>query len=174
MARITEKDVHHAAAELDAQGIKPTTSKIREKLGRGSFSTIQIHLATYEVELVVGDTPKTPEELHELLPIIWEKCFNIAGNIFNKEREKLTAIIKEKESEIETFINIIEELDKKLENNDKNKEELEGLKEKNAYLTGQIDGVQKKPATTRKRARTTRKAKITENKEGVKGEEEKK
>lgn len=127
MARITEAEVHAAAAALDAQGIKPTTSKIREKLGSGSFSTIKTYLDSWEAQETTEEAQDVPEELESLLPAIWAKCWDIANAKFETERNRYQAQIWNMEEEIKTLEKIIE----KQENE---KEELEKLAEENKHL----------------------------------------
>jgi hypothetical protein len=111
MAKITQADVHAAAADLDAQGIKPTTTKVREKLGRGSFSTIQEYLSSYDLQLDDNEQPETPEELAELLPVIWSKAWSIASAIQQETIDALEQRLKEADIEIKTLKAFVDQLE---------------------------------------------------------------
>ena len=150
MARITEKDVHQAAAELDAQGIKPTTSKIREKLGAGSFSTIGKFLESYEAPENLDETPETPPELAAILPSIWAKAWEIATAKFEGERMAYESQLKALADELVTVEKIVEKQDEQIEEmaealeNEKkwlmkSEDERKKLVDKAAYLAGQLD-----------------------------------
>lgn len=175
MARITEQEVHAAAAALDAQGVKPTATKVREKLGSGSFSTILTYLETYAgTARSAEEVPEAPEELAELLPIIWAKAWDIASKMFEAERIKYDDKINVLEVEATVLKMIIEEQDKEIEKNQEGAylddetiqrldKENEQLKEKNAYLKGVIDGKKepnKKPAPKNPAKQTTLKQTI--------------
>lgn len=164
MARITEAEVHAAAAALDAQGIKPTASKVREKLGSGSFSTILTYLNSYGgTEKSDNETPEPPESLDEIFLAVWNKTWDTANHMFDGERAKYEAKIKALTEENETLQAIIENQDKEIEKkteDEKTADEYiksleatrEKLKEQNAYLKGKLDGKQDKPATKPKKA----------------------
>jgi preprotein translocase subunit SecA len=152
MARITEKEVHQAAAELDAQGVKPTTSKIREKLGSGSFSTIQTFLLSYEGTGSNTETPDTPEELAAILPAIWAKAWEIAQDKFEAERTRFDAQCKAYDDEITTLRKIIEDQDNDLEQLTVKSEtqskkfeaiaqKCESLIEEKSFLKGQLEAL---------------------------------
>lgn len=63
MANITLEDVRAAVAELEAQGVTPSVTKLRAHLGRGSSSTITAHWRAIreQAEAEVGADPLPPE-----------------------------------------------------------------------------------------------------------------
>jgi chromosome segregation ATPase len=151
MAKLTEAEVHAAAADLDAQGIKPTVTKVREKLGKGSFSTVATMLTSYEGTTKEGSDSETPNELEALLPIIWAKCEAIARERFKEEQEAIEKRVKDLEEENEALKRIvdkqaeeyefaIEEANKQDQKIKKLESERDALKEKNAFFKGMIEG----------------------------------
>lgn len=70
MARqgISKAQVYTAAAELREEGIAPTVQAVRERIGSGSYSTINTHLADWKAEnaaQAVADIPAMPEKVQE-------------------------------------------------------------------------------------------------------------
>lgn len=90
MSRITREEVHHAAANLNAQGIKPSIIKVREILGKGSYSTIGKMLENWEApESEAEEAPEVPEALQALLPQIWQACYGEAQAILQSQADEL-------------------------------------------------------------------------------------
>jgi TolA-binding protein len=185
MAKLTEAEVHAAAAALDAQGVKPTTAKVREKLGRGSFSTIQEMMSTYEGTTKDNtDDSETPEELESLLPIIWTKCEAIARERFEAEKAELERRIKELNEENEVLKKIINQNENTIESIEAQRDsarrkvdvlesQAEALKEKVAYYRGKADGKAPEKSSEKKTANKTKKIPANLESQAVPGMEDK-
>lgn len=96
MSRITREEVHQAAASLNAKGIKPSIIKVREILGKGSYSTIGKHLEEWQApESEAEEAPEVPEALQALLPQIWQACYGEAQAILQAQADELKAQLAE-------------------------------------------------------------------------------
>lgn len=99
---ITKTDVVTAAKALLAEGINPSANKIREKLKKGSFTTIQSYLDEWRQtpETVLNDVP---HEVHEYLVTIatnlWQRAQEAANAAIESERaalrEERTVLMKD-------------------------------------------------------------------------------
>lgn len=179
MAKLTEAEVHAAAADLDAQGIKPTVTKVREKLGKGSFSTVATMLTSYEGTTKESSDSETPEELEPLLPIIWAKCEAIARERFKEEQEATEKKLRELEEENQVLKRIIENQEETIEKNEneidglrsltkKAESERDALKEKNAFFKGMLEGkVKFGDKTAKSKAEQPKRTKVPANVESA-------
>jgi chromosome segregation ATPase len=95
--RITREEVHAAAHKLNGQGIKPSTLKIREMLGKGSYTTIGKHLEDWTAPdtEAAAEAPDVPEALQALLPQIWQACYGEAQAILQAQADELLAQLTE-------------------------------------------------------------------------------
>ena len=100
--RITKEEVIKQAEYLKSLNITATASKIRERLGRGSFTTILNHLAEWRGDK--GQTVRKKMKERILTPEMI-KTINFLGDQFNAEgvakREALLKEVTRKEKEIE-------------------------------------------------------------------------
>ena len=104
MARqgISKEQVYSAAAELREEGLTPTVQAVRERIGSGSFSTINTHLAEWKAEnaaQAVADIPAMPEKVQEAFTRIWATAARSAQEGFETQREALEAVRKEMDRE---------------------------------------------------------------------------
>ncbi|MGR8934834.1 MAG: DNA-binding protein [Gammaproteobacteria bacterium] len=79
MSKLTYEQVAAVADQLDANGIKPTAIKVREVLGRGSYSTITAFIEQWQPQQTESDIPPVPDGLTDLLPAIWAACYQEAA-----------------------------------------------------------------------------------------------
>ncbi|MGZ8212920.1 MAG: DNA-binding protein [Methylosarcina sp.] len=98
---LTEEEVHAVCAEIAAQGERPRSVAIYEKLGRGSMSTITKYLNTWnasdEAQALKAEAlpmvVKLPEELSrdgaDLLKRMWHTAKGIADAELEIQREAL-------------------------------------------------------------------------------------
>lgn len=131
---ITTQEIHAVATDLQAQGIKPTQTNVREKLGGGSFTTIAEALRewrqeqdqTAQLQQVIIPNDIT-DKTNLLIAQVWETAQNLANDRLLKEREALehkealiNAEIDESNKIIETLENEQSELTNQLDtlNND--------------------------------------------------------
>jgi chromosome segregation ATPase len=120
MARqgISKEQVYTAAAELREEGTAPTVQAVRERIGSGSFSTINTHLADWKVENAAqgpADIPAMPEKVQDAFNRIWATAARSAQEGFETQREALEAVRKEMDRERASMAEEIERLEKDLE-----------------------------------------------------------
>jgi DNA repair exonuclease SbcCD ATPase subunit len=124
VSRVTKEEVFSKAAELDAKGVKVSVVKIRELLGRGSYSTITKFLEEWQAEEPeVIEAPEVPEAVAGLMPTIWQVCYAEAEKKFHAERQQRHTEIEQLRAELEstkaatdTLENDLEEATRDLEN----------------------------------------------------------
>jgi len=78
---ISQQDVWTAADALDQRGINPTLSKVREELGRGSFSTISAYMQEWKQKRSEKTAPAVeppPEDLNTHMLDMGHKVWHIA------------------------------------------------------------------------------------------------
>jgi plasmid replication DNA-binding protein KfrA len=88
--RLTEAEVHEACADIAAQGERPTSLTVLEKLGRGSLTTITKHMNTWhnsddaqalkadELPAIVILPPELSKASEDLLKKVWQKAQDFA------------------------------------------------------------------------------------------------
>lgn len=158
---ITREQILETASSLQAQGIKPTQTNVREALGGGSFTTIAEALRewrqeqdqTAQLQQVVIPSDIT-DRTNILIAQVWETAQALANDRLIKEREALehkealiNAEIDESNKIIETLENEQAELTAQLDtlNNDNSllitkNNELENLNNSlNTQLTAEKD-----------------------------------
>ena len=93
---ITTEQIHATANQLASEGIKPTQTAVRERLGGGSFTTIAEALKTWRQEqdttaqLAEVVLPNDlAERSHTLIAQLWETAQSLANERLAKEREAL-------------------------------------------------------------------------------------
>ena len=93
---ITREQILETASRLQAQGIKPTQTNVREALGGGSFTTIAEALRewradqdqTAQLQQVVIPSDIT-DRTQVLIAQVWETAQTLANDRLVKEREAL-------------------------------------------------------------------------------------
>ncbi len=111
--RLTEEEVHEACAEIAAQGERPTSLSLLDRLGRGSLTTITKYLnswyASDEAQTLSADTLpaviQLPQELtrdgEDLLKKIWNIAKGIADKDLEVQREALRQAEKDAQARVE-------------------------------------------------------------------------
>ena len=120
MARqgISEDQVFAAAHELREEGMTPTVQAVRERIGSGSFSTINAHLGAWKAQnaaQAVAAIPAIPEKVQGAFAQIWATAARGAQEGFETQREALEATRREMERERASMAEEIERLEKELE-----------------------------------------------------------
>ena len=126
---ITREQILETASRLQAQGIKPTQTNVREALGGGSFTTIAEALRewradqdqTAQLQAVVIPADIT-DRTQVLIAQVWETAQTLANDRLVKEREAL----EHKEALINAEI-------------DESNKIIETLENEQAELTAQLD-----------------------------------
>lgn len=126
---ITREQILETASRLQAQGIKPTQTNVREALGGGSFTTIAEALRewradqdqTAQLQQVVIPSDIT-DRTQVLIAQVWETAQTLANDRLVKEREAL----EHKEALINAEI-------------DESNKIIETLENEQAELTAQLD-----------------------------------
>ena len=98
MAGLTTEQVHAAADELDALGVRPTLAAVRKKLGRGSFSTISDAMSSWRASAAAGlPAPLAPvpeavsERMGTFAAAVWAAAVAAADEQVAAQREDLAA-----------------------------------------------------------------------------------
>jgi hypothetical protein len=115
--QISYDDVAQAAAQLAAEGRPVGPTKVRELLGRGSFSTVQKHLSEWEErqaelktqaeeEKRVGPPEELFAELQKIMAAYWPHAVTRAKEQMRPEWEAIAAkhaeaVLKNKEATVE-------------------------------------------------------------------------
>jgi len=120
MARqgITVEQVFTAADELRDEGISPTVQTVRERIGSGSFSTINTHLGEWKAQnaaQAVADIPDMPDKVQAAFTQIWATAARAAREGFETQREALEVTRREMEREHSSMAEEIERLEQALE-----------------------------------------------------------
>lgn len=94
MARpgVTKEAIFQAAQELDDEGRSVTVTTVREKLGKGSYTTITDALKEWHIkqeQQQAVDVPETPEVLLRLTDRMWGEAWKVAHKAIEGEREAL-------------------------------------------------------------------------------------
>lgn len=126
---ITREQILETANQLQAQGIKPTQTNVRESLGGGSFTTISEVLRewrqeqdqTAQLQQVIIPNDIT-DKTNLLIAQVWETAQNLANDRLVAEREALS----HKEALINAEI-------------DESNKIIETLENEQAELTAQLD-----------------------------------
>jgi len=94
-AYITRGEVHETADQIDADGRKPSAKAVREITKRGSYSTIETHLATWTPRDQRLDLPPIPEGLKAtvggLIGDLWHIALGAARQLATAEIERAVA-----------------------------------------------------------------------------------
>jgi len=125
--RLTEEEVHLACAEIAAQGERPTSLNLLEKIGRGSLTTITKYLNSWNISddaqaieaeslpAVVQLPPELSKEGDDLLKKMWNVAKNITDNELDIQREALKQAEIANQSKVEEAFKFSEAQSMKIE-----------------------------------------------------------
>ena len=86
---ITEEQIREAIQQLLSEDQEPTTTTIRDVLGRGSFTTIGAVLAKWRDEQATirkAQTPRIPKSIQSLFERVWIAAWEDATDVHEAER----------------------------------------------------------------------------------------
>lgn len=94
---ITQEDIFKVADELNQEGIRPTLSAVRKKLGSGSFSTISAAMSEWKQKqgTNVNQKPQDPlppaiiEAMNAHAATVWNVATSLAEKRLDADRTKL-------------------------------------------------------------------------------------
>lgn len=119
MSRITKEEVFHAANTLNDKGVKPTTNKVREILGKGSFSTIGQWLQEWEPDVqLIDEVPGIPSSLDAAFSLLWSACYKEVESLLAFRVVELQTLIDEQAGELLSSAAIIDGLENEIESKD--------------------------------------------------------
>ena len=95
MTRLTAQQIIEAAEALTSEGVAVTVAAIRERLGSGSFSTIQKHLSNWRTDNQPGEVPAMPVSAETAFNRVWIDVYRAALAQFTPMVESLNAQLKE-------------------------------------------------------------------------------
>jgi len=125
--RLTEEEVHQACAEIAAQGERPTSLNLLEKIGRGSLTTITKYLNSWNISddaqaieaeslpAVVQLPSELSKEGEDLLKKMWNVAKNITDNELDIQREALKQAEITNQSKVEEAFKFSEAQSMKIE-----------------------------------------------------------
>lgn len=110
--RLTEAEVHEACAEIAAQGERPTSLNLLDKLGRGSLTTITKYMNSwYESgdarSLDATSLPavvQLPQELSKDGEDLLKKIWNVAKGIADQELEAQREALRQAEKDVQARV----------------------------------------------------------------------
>lgn len=91
---LSEAQIREAIDELVGANQEPTTTKIRNLMGTGSFTTIGAVLTKWRAEqnaAVESQTPAMPEPLHRHFSQVWQAACKLAAELHDSERTGFAA-----------------------------------------------------------------------------------
>ena len=116
MARpgITQAQVHEAAQALLEAGTTPTVSAVRERIGSGSYTTINAHLAEWRAQntQAPAQVPEMPERVRTALNQVWAQAASAAQEDLDTQRQALEAMRRELDKERADMAAEIERLER--------------------------------------------------------------
>ena len=131
MARpgLTQAQIWEAADALLAAGVTPTVQALRERLGKGSFTTISTHLAEWRqvhAERQAPEVPEPPEPVTFALRAVWASAWRSGQEAVAGEREALEKTRREMAGEQQAMGVEIQRLEGAMEALEKAREAMEG------------------------------------------------
>ena len=120
MARpgITKQQVFDTASALRDEGILPTVSAVRERLGTGSFSTVGNHLSAWKAEVAnqeVAEIPDIPDAVQSVFQQVWAAAAKAAQKDVETQRQAMEAMRRELEKEKSEMTKEIQRLEQNLD-----------------------------------------------------------
>lgn len=120
MARqgITREQVFEAATALQEEGISPTVQSVRERIGSGSYSTINAHLSEWRQEhagQIPANIPDMPDRVRDAFNQVWAAAAKAAQEGVETQRQALEAMRREMEKEKADMAAEIARLEKEVE-----------------------------------------------------------
>jgi len=120
MARqgISKEQVYAAASDLRDEGVAPTVQAVRARIGSGSYSTINTHLATWKAEAAdqaLGDIPVVPDKVQDAFNRIWATAARSAQEDVEAQRDALETMRREIDKDRASMAEEIERLENDLE-----------------------------------------------------------
>ncbi len=104
MARkgITKEQIFEAATSLQEAGMAPTVQAVRERIGSGSYSTINTHLPDWRkehAEEALVNIPEIPEKIMTAFNQVWTGAIKSAQDDVETQRQALEAMRREMDKE---------------------------------------------------------------------------
>ncbi len=123
MARkgITKEQIFEAATNLQEAGIASTVQAVRERIGSGSYSTINAHLAEWRkeyAEQALVNIPDIPEKIMAAFNQVWASAIKSAQDDVETQRLALEAMRRQMDKENTDMVTEIKRLEKELEKAD--------------------------------------------------------
>ncbi len=120
MARqgISRAQVLEAASALQEEGTPPTVQTVRERIGSGSYTTINRYLDEWRMEhagQAPADIPAMPEKVMGAFQQVWATAARVAQEDVETERQALEAMRREMEQDKAHMAAEIARLEKDLE-----------------------------------------------------------
>ncbi len=120
MARqgISKKQVFEAATALLDEGTPPTVQNVRNRIGSGSYTTINTHLAVWRQEhagQVPANIPALPEKVMAVFNQAWAVAVKAAQADVDTQRQALDAMRRELDKEKTDMVGEIARLERALE-----------------------------------------------------------
>lgn len=120
MARqgISKEQVYAAASDLRDGGVAPTVQAVRERIGSGSYTTINTHLAAWKEEgadQALGDIPAMPDKVQDAFNRIWATAARSAQEDVEAQRDALETMRREMDKDRASMGEEIERLENDLE-----------------------------------------------------------
>lgn len=120
MARvgIEPERVAEVIAELESQGVEPTVTAIRDRLGTGSYSTIGAVLTDWRQGKAKQARPAIPEAPHSVRNLaqqLWAEAWNTATRVHEPERQAFARERQENEQGKKEMVSEIARLEGEVE-----------------------------------------------------------
>jgi chromosome segregation ATPase len=120
MARqgISKEQVFEVATALQEEGTAPTVQSVRDRIGSGSYSTINTHLAAWRKEHVgqaPANIPDMPEKVRNAFNQVWAAAAKAAQDDVETQRQALEAMRREMDKEKADMTVEIARLEKEVE-----------------------------------------------------------
>jgi chromosome segregation ATPase len=99
---ITQTQVYEAASALLDEGTSPTVQSVRERIGSGSYTTINAHLGEWRKEhagQAPADIPDIPEKVQGAFRQVWSAASLAAQADVETQRQALEAMRREMDKE---------------------------------------------------------------------------
>lgn len=119
MSAITKEQVFEAAEALLAAGLTPKVATVREKLGKGSFTTITEYMREWregQQPVAAPQKEETPKAVIDLAGSLWAAALGVAQEGLQGERlelEKQREEMQEEQREAVAFAdNLVEEVER--------------------------------------------------------------